>query len=133
MPGRQTGGSRRAAARGLTLVEALAALVIVGGCVTAMLVAQGGSIRQMHDGVLALTAREVAEELIASWRLAGVDLAVGMSGVCEGLDGWTWRHSTRKAEVVDGLTVRHLILDLRYAPDAGRAWSRRFEWVVLDD
>lgn len=120
--------------RGLTLIEVIASLVIVGTCVSAMLVAQGDSLRRLADCDRQLMARNLAHELIAGWKLDGEDLRQPEAGQLEEFDGWCWRRSANEYEIIERITGTEITLCIEKCP--GRAttstWSRCYSWLITD-
>ena len=122
------GGKRRAA---MTLIEVMAALVILGGAVTAML---AGLCRCMNGFAASqnqVSASRVAEELLARWSLEGVRTATEGAGPVTNFPEWSWRRSVNRTEVQEGVFATQITLELvRHSPDDPRqAWRREFHWL----
>jgi Tfp pilus assembly protein PilV len=119
--------------RGATLVEVLAATVILGGALTSMIVAQASSIEQLRAAELKLTAAEWAHELVTEWRLKKTDMVPAEAGTHPHMPGWSWRRSSETIEVTERALVRLVSLEISYSgsqPEEG--WQTRFEWLVGD-
>lgn len=116
----------------MTLVEVIASLVILGGSVTAMLVAQSASLDQMSTARRQLIARHEAQELIAVWRLSDADLSASANGAIEGLPGWSWRRSAERLNVTQEAELLEVTLEMVFQDPDGRsaAWVRPFRWLV---
>ncbi len=121
--------------RGLTLIEVVAAIVILGSSVTAMLMARANNLGQLSDARRQMTARAIAQELIAEWRLAKVDLTAPASGSVEGEPGWSWRRSVESARLPGNLQGQDVRLEIIRVNDAANMelWSRSFHWIVRHD
>lgn len=76
-------------ARGLSLIEVVAALVLLAGCAVTLLTAQGRSLDQLRAVRTQETAADLARELITSWKLdPTADLP--LEGYFESTPGWRW-------------------------------------------
>jgi prepilin-type N-terminal cleavage/methylation domain-containing protein len=117
---------------GLTLVEVMAALIILGGAVTIMLVAQARSVNQFHAAQRSLSAGRIAGELLANWKLTGEDLTKAASGIVQNEPDWRWERYARPLMRFDDLDVTEVQLTLYHAANAGPIsfWSRGFHWWI---
>ena len=121
--------------RAFTLVEVLAAVMIVGGSVTAMLVAQSRSLESIGAGRHGLTARHLARELILTWDLHGEDVTLPSSGAIAGDENWSWRRTVQTVEAAPGVRAREILLTLTHHDrTTGKPpWSREYRWLVMND
>lgn len=134
----EVGGCRRNAlrsnGRGMTLVEVLAATLIMGGAVTVALVAQASGLRQLKLADRTLVAQDIARELIAAWRIEEQDVSLPESGGVDGRDGWRWSRSVTEAKLDGGLAVTEVTLRIEYHERQGweQPWYRDFHWLERD-
>jgi hypothetical protein len=119
----------------LTLAEVLASLLIVGGSVTTMLVAQSNSLERINTCQRQLTARHIAHELITVWRLQAEDLVVSSSGRIAGLERWSWRRSAQQLRTADNMAAIEVTLKIIYTDPDRRTtpWVRPYRWLLTDD
>jgi Tfp pilus assembly protein PilV len=113
----------------MTLVEVLAAICVLGGGATAILVAQARAIERLQTADLEIEASQIAHELIAQWRLAGLKGSETASGRIEGQRPWSWKRWSESKELAPELTVEHITLELsRELDERGATWARTFSW-----
>jgi len=93
----------------LTLIEVVAALLILGGSATAVLVAQADSVAHLETSRLQLTAQHAARELIATWKIEKEDLTLPATGVVPGASGWTWQRSSQQLSIAERASVRRTL------------------------
>ena len=131
--GRAGLGSRRP--RSLTLVEVLAALVLLGGSVTTMLVAQSTSMERIQTCERQLTAGHVAKELLVMWRLGQENLEIPARGDVAGAPGWSWSRTAQQRQIAEGVTVVEVTLDVIYSSSDARdaPWVRSYRWLIKND
>lgn len=118
--------------RGLSLIEVMASLLIMGTLVAAMLTSMAGSIRQMSTAEAQLRASHIARELLAEWNLKKEDLTASSSGTVDALSEWSWTRSAQKREVVPGFTVSEITLAIARTADGSQlnSWQQEFKvWV----
>lgn len=108
-------------------------MVIVGGSVTSLLVAQSNSIHRAASSKRQLTAQHLAKELIATWSLEEASLEVAARGSVPDQEHWAWRRTVEEIDVSQGVSAQQVSLVMIYAPTDRRKkpWSRTFYW--LDD
>ena len=120
--------------RGLTLIEVLVALVIIGGSVTSMLVAQSNCLGGLKGTQLELTAQHLAKEIMANWTIDKEALHSDASGTISNRRGWTWQRTTRRIQMTDSATATEVTLHIEF--DTGMrgspAWRRGFVWLIDD-
>ncbi|MCO6437966.1 MAG: hypothetical protein J5J06_12815 [Phycisphaerae bacterium] len=116
--------------RGLSLVEVLAALVIMGGAVTSLLLVQARSVELVQDARLSLDAERLARELIAEWRLQKVELDTQDEGALE--NGWRWERTQRRADISEHNVALEITLRMEHVTDMyrGERWIREFVWLI---
>ena len=127
-----SGCARLARAKSVTLVEVLAALAILGGSITTVLVAQAHCVHHMAVCNCELTARHLAAELITTWRLRNEDLTVASQGDVPGTPGWHWSRSARRMAITERAFMMEITLEMVYQDPQRRAspWIRRYRWLV---
>jgi len=118
--------------RGVTLVEILAALSIVGVSITTVLVAQAKCLQHLQVSGLELTSRQVANELLATWHLEQEDITVESGGDIDLLEGWSWSRSAHGIVIAEGVQLTEVTLEVIYRDPDGRAapWVRPYSWLV---
>lgn len=121
--------------RGATLVEVLAATVILGGAVASMLLAQSAGLEQLRNAELQAVARNVAAELITNWRIESQSLAWADEGGVADSPGWSWRRTSERVQPMDGVLAARVVLALTYiSPEQPEAiWTTQLEWLERHD
>ncbi len=126
--GRRSADQRRR--RGSTLVEVLAASVIVGSAVTTMLVAQSRSLRQLEASQNELVARHMAKRLIAEWRLSDEKMATPATGSLPNKDRWDWIRSADQVLIAKDIKATQVNLRLvRRGDEHSEDWVRQYHWL----
>jgi Tfp pilus assembly protein PilV len=77
-------------ARGLSLIEVVASLVLVGTTVTALLEAHGRSLDQLHAIRTQQSASSLARELINQWKLDPAAGRLAVEDTFPSRSGWRW-------------------------------------------
>jgi prepilin-type N-terminal cleavage/methylation domain-containing protein len=97
--------------RGFTLIEVIAALMIVGGLMAALVVSRAQLHRQMKSAELQREAVRVADDLLTrSWEKTGT-LAAGESGTTR--DGnWQWKTEWARSPSSESIPGRVVRLDV---------------------
>lgn len=118
--------------RGLTLIEVLAALVIIGGSVTTMVIAQSNCLEGLSQSRLETTAQHLARELIANWTVSGEDLHTPASGRIANRPRWSWQRSADSVSLSESKKATQITLRLTHTDQdtAGGSWSRKFVWLI---
>jgi Tfp pilus assembly protein PilV len=119
--------------RGLTLVEVVASLLIMGSAMAALLVGQSRSLRQIDEAEHQLTATLIARELIANWRLEGQDLMTAGSGEILNQPGWLWTRRGERRSMANDLFVSEVTLVIECRTEVLFAASRKWEYRWLID
>jgi prepilin-type N-terminal cleavage/methylation domain-containing protein len=84
--------SRRRLEHGVTLIEVLAGLVILGTLVAALALARGRAMRQYADAELRLQAARAADAMLSIWLDGPADaVPIRGGGALSGVPGCTWR------------------------------------------
>jgi prepilin-type N-terminal cleavage/methylation domain-containing protein len=97
--------------RGVTLIEVLAGLVLLGTVLSSSLIARGRFLRQAADAERQLTAARAADSLMAYWMsLPGQAVPVPARDRVEAFPGYTWRTrwmpNTRESKSLNVATAR---------------------------
>lgn len=125
---------RRAARRGaraMTLVEVVAATLLVGTLVTGSLIARARYVTAMKTAQWQMTATEIARNMITTWQLENADLSAEAGGSVEGRPKWAWKRSAETKDVADGVASMIVTLELRRhnAVSPSEPWRRSFGFV----
>lgn len=127
---RKQGEKLLSARRGMTLVEVLAAALIMGGIVTTALVGQAKALRQITAAERTVQAANLARELLASWEIENRDLSSPYEGAFDTPKGWRWRRRDGSIRLAGGVEVREVTLDIEYqGSDTQVPWRREFRWL----
>src|SRR5438477_12326371 len=79
-------------ARGVTLIEALAGLVILGTLLVSITIARGRFIRQRALAEQKIAAAAAVDRMVAKWMAgSGAAIPVSAQGPLDGLANHTWR------------------------------------------
>ncbi len=124
--------TRTAARPGVTLVEVLAALVLLAGCVTVLLLAQARAWQQQAANAEQRQAAALAEPLILEWRRSGQD--IGWSGEADFEDrpGWSWQCTAEPIHVTeeeDSAMTRVQLTITVQDPGADRRAVATYTWL----
>lgn len=111
-------------------MEVLAALVIMGGAVTSLLLVQARSVEQVQGARLSLDAERLARELIAEWRLQRAELDTQDEGALE--NGWRWKRTQRRVDISEHAVASEITLRIEHVTDMhrGERWIREFVWLI---
>ena len=82
-------------ARGLSLIEVVASLVLIATVVTSLLAAHARSLAQVKATRLRETADRATHELIASWAVETPGERLWIEGRFADLPGWHWTRAVR--------------------------------------
>lgn len=100
---------------GVTLIEVMAALALLGSLAVAMVLSRGWLVEQHQQAGQKLEAVEVADKLLAQW-WAGetIQLPIDATGRVDGYPVWSWQTrvvDNRSLASFEALVVRLSILD----------------------
>lgn len=100
---------------GVTLIEVLASLALLGSLAVAMVLSRGRLVDQHRSSEQKLEAVQAADELLTQWWSGEVkQVPVDASGVLAHHPGWTWQTQlipTRSQNSYDAQIVRLTILN----------------------
>ncbi len=119
--------------RSVLLVEVLAAVLILGGSVVALLVAQSRAVQQSVANRQVERASTLAAELLAAWRLEKTDIRIQDEGVFEGDPNWFWRRTVEQDDLA-GIAVLRITLTVhQQGSDGSITEYGRWDWLELPD
>ena len=112
----------------LTLIEVVAALVLVAATATLVLPAQSRSLHQLRHLQESETAHRLAGELIAHWKLQRPENSSVLEGRFEDATNWHWRrnvrpHDFRNAGLQEVTLTVHLSEPKESAPATIGTWT----------
>lgn len=118
-------------ARGLTLIEVVAALVILAVTTTALTVAHARSLEQLRVLRHQETAAMLAEEWLAARALEDLPAVESSSGTFEHQPGWRWALAGGPWLPDDGgpALVQRSLEIYRARSEAGEELVRRYTWL----
>ena len=98
--------------RGFTLVEVLAALALLAGTVTCLLLAETRALRQHADAQRRAEVTALAEELIRQWKVEQVELSQPAAGFCEAEPRLRWQRTVEPFQTASNPTLLRVTLRL---------------------
>ena len=124
----------RRRARGMMLIDVLAALVLLGGTVVTLLLAQSRAVQQLAWSRQHATASMLASELLTSWRLAETDVRAPDAGVFPDHPDWSWRRTAAQTIVAETVEAIEIRLDVVQREGDGVTKTRAtYRWLELPD
>ncbi len=124
----------RRRARGMMLIDVLAALVLLGGTVVTLLLAQSRAVQQLASSRRHATAATLASELLTSWRLAETDVRAPDTGVFPDHADWSWRRTATQTLVAETVETIEIRLDVVHREGDGVTETRTtYRWLELPD
>lgn len=118
------------ARRGLTLVEVLAALVILGTLLTGIVVAKSRHMRQIAQTRERLAAVRLADQLISRWWSTPDEMPINQRGATED-PAWVWETRLESNPAVEAMGGRVLRVMVRPA-EAGMLSGPEEREIVVD-
>lgn len=116
--------------RAMTLIEVLAALVLLGGVIVTVLVAQSRSLTQQTAAERQRRATQLAENLLVRWRLEGIATIEPDRGSFEHEAGWCWQRDVRRRVLLGDLEMKEVVLTiLKAGPDHGDEELLQLTWL----
>lgn len=88
---------------GLTLIETVAGLALLGGVVVTLLYAQVRFTRNAEALATRRQAVEIAEELLASWWIHPETFPIDQKGIAPGRPAFQWRTTARPEAALEPL------------------------------
>ena len=131
--------------RALTLIEDLAALALMGGTASAMIVAYTRALHQIHETRLRRQAFERAHEQIVQWTLDKEPLEYNADGRFEDTTNqgsrdstiqgqWFWTRTVRRVRVTPATDMHEITLTLRLEREGQpRTRLAQVVWLVPVD
>ena len=122
---------KRRSRPGITLVEVMASLLILGTAITGIVVAQARSLRQVHSAGQQIAASRIAEELIVTWRMEAVDVTAPDSGTVTSDERWSWRRTSERRAITASAFMAEVVLVLAFEDETG-AVEHEYRWLTDD-
>ncbi|MEO1616965.1 MAG: prepilin-type N-terminal cleavage/methylation domain-containing protein [Planctomycetota bacterium] len=110
--------------RGLTLVEVIAALVLLGTLVVSTLLAFSRHRRQLRAADDRLQAVAIADEILPKLMAESNGLTVGQRGTIAGRPDWFWQTSLVGTTVVATLPMHVIRFEIRSKTNPERLLTR---------
>jgi type II secretory pathway pseudopilin PulG len=121
---------RRSRLTGLTLVEVLAAVALLGTLLAASLIAAGRAKVQAADARRRLEAVERLDALLEDWWAQKDEIRIDATGPV-GKDGrWQWRTRTVSNESAGAVEARVVAVEIRPAGEADQPPAARVEILL---
>jgi prepilin-type N-terminal cleavage/methylation domain-containing protein len=121
---------QRSARRGLTLLEVVAALAILGGVLVGIVLARAKLARQTAMARQLSQAVRLSDDLIASWWARPEGVPVGADGVLGAEEAWVWATSPVANPAIERLGARVVRLEVR--PRREPSGTGRAAPIVVD-
>ena len=111
--------------RGLTLVEVVASIALLGTMLTIIILAQGRHQRQIQRARTRIKACEAAEKLLTQWYVQNEDIPIDHTGQVSGDATFDWRTRTVDSHDVEriGATIVELSIWHATADRQGCLWQ----------
>lgn len=120
---------RRSTASGLTLVEVVVSLALLGGTLAGLCLAHSRALRQIAESDRSRRAATLAEQLIRHWRIDPQMPWQDAEGTFLDPEGWWWRRHVQPEPVDDLIRLQLSIHGLDERGDAIRIltvqWTER--------
>ncbi|MEK6674127.1 MAG: hypothetical protein AABZ47_00565 [Planctomycetota bacterium] len=115
----------------LTLIEVVAALVLVATTATLVLTAQSRSLHQLRHLQESETAHRLAGELIAKWKLQRPQQSPMLEGRFEEATHWHWRRSVRPHDFRSG-SLQEVTLTVQRSEPKESSPATIGTWIWLE-
>ena len=103
--------------RGMTLIEVVAGIALLGTILTTTVLAQARLLRQHQRALVKLQAVEAVDRLLTQWSVAGHEIPVGSSGVLLETPQVSWRTRLQRNQTDGPLSVAVVELTAYAASD----------------
>lgn len=120
MTRKSTTCSRSSRANGLTLIEVVAAIAILGTVLVGVVLAKSRHARQIALTQRRFAAVRAADELIAGWWAGAPSVPIGQSGVIASDKSMAWQTLVVENEAIAQLGSRVVRVEIREADPAGQ-------------
>jgi len=110
---------RRSTARGLTLVEVVAGLVLLATLLASILVAFGSQAAQIRAARDRMAAIDMADRLLSEWTSQNAIPAVGTQQSLPGTENWSWRVVAKKSAELERTGVSSVCVQVFRSPQTG--------------
>lgn len=118
---------------GSLLIDVLAALTLLGSTTVALVLAHARAVEQFTATQRQARASEIADALIATWRLERMDVRTETSGVMENDADWSWRRSAEPVMVADDMDMLQINLDIAFESAEGSEVVSTIHWLESPD
>jgi hypothetical protein len=115
--------------RALSLIEVVASLVLLATTITALLLAQSQSLRQVRDIQEQETADVLAGEIMATWRIEERQHSDVEDGVFDGRPQWRWERRSQPYPLSHDLALREVVLEVWHHDGIGDRLVRELTWL----
>jgi len=105
--------SRCSRAAGLTLIEVVAAIAILGTILVGIVLAKSRLTRQLVEADQRLAAVRAADELIAGWWTRDAGVPVDDAGVVDDHPEWSWRTHVMANPLIERWGARVVRVEVR--------------------
>ena len=117
--------------RGLTLVEVVAAALILATVATTALSVLSASLTGLRANGDQLVAQHHARNLIADWRINPTELAVSGSGMCAGASDWNWTRNVAPYNAQADAHLHMVTLTLQKDGATANTASPAYAWTWI--
>ena len=129
-----TRGNESTLRRGFTLIEVVAALVLLSGTVVALINVESRSLQQLAASTHQRTAARLAEELLAHWQLQECGLCTEADGAFGDCPGWSWRRSVTQTAVTPPTGLLQIELAIIRTDEQGEPQTvATYVWLEAPD
>jgi hypothetical protein len=127
--GTRRGQDRRRPA--LTLIDVVAALVLLAVVLPALFAAQGRALEQLAALRDRNHAATMIQEMLVQWELSQVDVTQPAEGIFPGAPDWTWSRTVQRQAVgADGELLRIRVVASRRDHPSGPGTTVAYEWLA---
>ena len=106
-------------ARGISLIEVVAALALIGTAITMLLGAQARSLEQLAVTRDRQIATELARELITAWRIDPLRQEPAREGSFASHPGWRWTRGEMPYRSTSRLALQEVTLTIHRVDGSG--------------
>lgn len=103
--------------RGMTLIEVVAGIALLGTILTTTVLAQARLLRQHQRALVKLQAVEAVDRLLVQWSLSGTEVPVGLTGTLLNFPQVSWRTRLQRTQTDGPLSVAVVELTAYAASD----------------
>ena len=115
--------------RGLSLVEVVAAIVLLAGTVTPLILSQSKASQQYATARNLTSASSLAQELTYRWRLEEINTSTPAQGVFEDTPNWSWQRTSSVYSNVGSITVLEVTLEIKLLSERDSQTVVSYSWL----